>query len=52
MTSELDTHLPLLRERATLLHAELAKERAIVAEIEECDQGELSDWKLTVGDTK
>lgn len=52
MTSQLDGYLPLLRERAAALEIELGKEKEVVAEIEKCDQGELSDWRATVLDTK
>jgi hypothetical protein len=52
MTSEVDEYLPLLRERAAALQVELSREREVVSEIESCDQGDLSDWKATVVDTK
>lgn len=51
MTREVDEYLPLLRERAAALQAELEKEREIVAEIEACDQAELQDWKTAAEDT-
>ena len=52
MSTEVDDYLPQLRERAALLAAELQKEREVVAELEACNQGELSDWRNTVLDTK
>jgi hypothetical protein len=52
MSAEVEDYLPQLRERAALLSAELEKEKKIVAELEACNQGELSDWRNTVLDTK
>jgi hypothetical protein len=52
LSSEVDTYLPQLRQRAAELQAELLKEREVVAELEACDQAELGDWKNTVKELK
>lgn len=51
ITEGVEEYLPLLRERAKALEAELIKEREIVAEIEACDRAELEDWKSAAEET-
>lgn len=50
MSEQANAFLPQLRERAKLLQEELARERTVVAEIEECDQEDLVAWKDAIAE--
>lgn len=52
MNAQADAFLPQLRDRARLLRAELERERAVVVDIEACDQDELAEWRTVINEQK
>ncbi len=52
MAHQSEAVLPDLQARAEALEKELERERAIIAEIAECDQDELADLRAAIAEQK
>ena len=50
--SQTDEMLPELRARAEALELELVKERKVIEEVANCDQGELEDLRVAMAEQK
>lgn len=52
MEEQVVTLLPELQERYAALQIELEKERQLVAELDQCDQSELAEYRAAISEQK